>query len=56
MGGARAWERGSAISFKTPASMKLGRGDMVASITRKGRGGGGGYEAEIERGGSTNKG
>ena len=43
------------LVFKTPARMK-GRRDMVASITRKGKGGGGGYEAEIERGGSTNKG
>ena len=34
MGGARAWERGSAISFKTPASMKLGRGDKLGKETK----------------------
>ena len=46
---------GVRLVFKTPASMK-GRRDMVASITRKGRGGGGGSEVELERGGSTNEG
>ena len=44
---------GVRLVFKTPASMKGRRDMVVASIVRKGRGGGGGSAVELERGGST---